>query len=114
METFYLSSLDYKNLEQIRCCRIQKIMKYLLFRHAALVKLDIPVKYNNKNYSEVVLISRHKGYDVKKINEFPFFVFVCVLKYKINENDKKIFPQDLENIGWGELYQSKEEAEKKY
>lgn len=112
MNTFYLSSLEYKNLQQVRCCEIKKIMKYLMFRHAALAKLDIPIIYNNKEYYEVVLISRHKGYDVKRINEFPFFVFICILKNKLNENDNKIFPQDLDNIGWGELYQSKEDAEK--
>ena len=49
---------------------------------------------------------------MKRINEFPFFVFICILKNKLNENDNKIYPQDLDNIGWGELYQSKEDAEK--
>ena len=110
MDNYFLSSLDYINLEQVRNCKIEKIVRYKLFKKAAFVKIDIPIEYNNKNYDHVFLISRHKGYDISKIKTFPFFVYVCILKNSQNNNEHKIGVQDFENIGCGELYESEEAA----
>ena len=110
MNNYYLSSLDYENLEQVRNCKIERIIKYKLFKKAAFVKIDIPIEYDNKSYDHVFLISRHKGFDISKIKSFPFFVYVCIIENGLIIVDHKIVAQDFENIGSGELYESEEAA----
>ena len=107
---YFLSSLNYTNLEQVRNCKIEKIIKYKLFKKAAFVKIDIPIEYNNTFYDHVLLISRHKGYDISKIKVFPFFVYVCILKNGENNFEHKIRIHDFENIGCAELYETENAA----
>lgn len=113
MNKFFLTSFDYQNLEQIRLCNIERIIKYKFLRHAAIGRVDIPIQYNNKLYYDVVLISRFKGDDIKKMKVFPFFVYTCILKRNIFGNEKRIYFDDLINIGTAELYLTLESAKNK-
>jgi hypothetical protein len=61
--------------------------------------------------SEVVLAARHEGDVLSNIRTFPCFVHVARPLIADIRNQKLVLAADLENLAWGKLYRSKDDAE---
>jgi len=83
-----------------------------------LIQIEPPVLYNDKVYGtveldEVIVASRHEGYTVSKINEWPLYVHLIRLRSKLmNPPVNKLSKDDIEKVAWAELYPSLNAARK--
>jgi hypothetical protein len=81
---------------------------------AITAAIDPPIvgqDFNRDDISCVVLAARHEGTDLTSISEFPCFVFVCIPALPDGVLSAPIRADDLQVVGWGELYRSAEDAE---
>lgn len=108
---FYLTSSEGYNLEEIRACYKQKRLMgnhpdgYMLCEIVPPI-LGQPYGLGGQDINEIVIASRHVGYSVFKINEWPCYVHVARLMEEIPDNKFAIIESDIESIGWAEIYES--------
>ena len=111
---FFLASSEGYGLEQPRrCYRLRRILgrsgdDYLL------VKVDPPIvgqRYGlgGRDIDHVVLATRHKGESLFPVSSWPVFVHVARLLREPREGDT-MTRDDLEEIGWAEIYETEEDA----
>ena len=115
MITYYLSSLDSIKFAPVRECMFLKKLRFSTGKECVLVKLSPPVigqDYNMcEDIEEFVLANRYEGESLFPIRNFPCFVFVArPLINNIKERDQ-IVKEELEIVGWAELYRTKIDAE---
>lgn len=117
IETFFLASSEGYNLEEPRKCRIIKRLSYENHNDFALIEVDPPILYRDEIegdllLSEVIIASRHIGFSVFEIHEWPISVYVLRLKksFILDDKNKLLKSSDLENIAWAELYPTEESA----
>ena len=114
---FFLSSLDSEKFKLVRKCRFIKIMKFNTGKQCALAEISPVVAIENcwhvKDISQVILTNRHKGSKIFPLHEFPLFVFICAPLFDNLQNKPFISRDDLEIIGWGDLYKTWRDAEDK-
>ncbi|MDQ1744141.1 MAG: hypothetical protein QOE23_2480, partial [Pseudonocardiales bacterium] len=60
----------------------------------------------------VILSARHEGASLDPVNEFPCFVFITIPRGGNDALESPVRSDDLEIIGWGELYRTREDAER--
>lgn len=113
-ETVYLSSLESARFEPVRECRILAPLTFDTGKLAVRVTLrpSIPGQDFNRveDVETVVLAPRFEGASVAPIDEFPCFVFIAIPREGLEALSSPIRSDDLEIIGWGELYRSPEDA----
>jgi hypothetical protein len=84
-------------------------------KECALVQLSPGVigrEFGAVNDLELFIIApRHEGWGLSPIREFPCFVFICRLLIDNVENKQEIDKNDVEIVGWGELYRTREDAQ---
>ena len=111
---FYLASSEGYGLEgPRRCYRIRRILgrgsdDYLL------VKVDPPIigqRYGlgGRDIDRVILATRHEGESLFSISSWPVFVHVARMLREPREGDS-MTSEDLEEIGWAEIYRTEEDA----
>lgn len=110
----YLSSLESTRFEPVRDCRLVKQLSFGTGKQCALMKINPPVvgqDFNERADIDTVLIAnRHEGETLFPINEFPCFVFICRPLIKGIEGRETVAKDEVEIIGWGELYRSRSDA----
>ncbi len=113
-EIYYLSSLDSARFEPIRQCRFERLLTFDSGKTAVEARLSPAVigqDFNRQGDIEVVILTpRHEGASIDPVNEFPCFVFITIPReHEVLQSP--IRSDDLEIIGWGELYRTRADAE---
>jgi hypothetical protein len=108
-EIYYLSSLESTRFETVRQCRIIDVLNFDTGKSAAVARIEPPVIGQDFNRSAdvdvVILAPRHEGSSIDPVSEFPCFVFIAISKEE-HRLQSPIRSDDLEVIGWGELYRT--------
>jgi hypothetical protein len=116
-ETLYLSSLDSTRFEPVRECRIERLVTFDTGKVAAVARLSpgvIGQDFNRASDIETVIVSpRHEGVSIDPVSEFPCFVFITIPREGFEAAmHSPVRSDDLEIIGWGELYRTRDDAER--
>ena len=113
-ETLYLSSLESPRFAPVRECRIVDVLTFDTGKLAVRAEVEPPVQGQDLGRGEdvqsVVLTPRHEGASIAPVEEFPCFVFITVPRQGLEHVTSPVRADDLEIIGWGELYRSAEDA----
>jgi hypothetical protein len=115
-ETLYLSSLDSTRFEPVRECRIERLLTFDTGKVAAVARLSpgvIGQHFNRASDIDTVILSpRHEGISIDPVSEFPCFVFITIPREGYEALMSPVRSDDLEIIGWGELYRTQDDAER--
>lgn len=116
-ETLYLSSLDSAPFEPVRECRFERMLTFDTGKAAAVVSLRPGVIGQDFNRSSdietVVLAARHAGASIDPVSEYPCFVFIAIAREGFEASlCSPVRADDLDIIGWGELYRTRGAAER--
>ena len=111
--TYYLSSLESARLQPVRSCRVVESLVLDGGKPAVRALIDPPLigqDFERGDIDSVLLTARHEGVTVDPVSEFPCFVFVAI---PIDDRDlvSPVRSDELEIIGWGELYRTQHDAE---
>ncbi len=113
-DTYFLSSLESARLEPVRSCEVVESLVLDTGKRAVLGRIDPPVvgqDFGRDDIDTVFLTARHEGASVDPVSEFPLFVFVAVAKTAGRALVSPVRAEELEIIGWGELYRTAHDAE---
>lgn len=112
--SFYLTSLESDIFAEVRRCHVSDHRTLSNGKAALLVQLDPPVigQYFNegRDLSDFVLVSRVLTQSLDHIRRFPCSVHIALLQDGAPAVPM-IDPQDLSVVAWGDLYQSREDAQ---
>jgi hypothetical protein len=112
-QPLYLSSLDSIRFEPVRECLIVSYLTFDSGKIGAVATIQPAVSggdfSRSDDISSVVLAARFEGVSIDKIVEFPCFVFVAIPS-RVESFSSPIRKDNLQIIGWGELYRSAEDA----
>jgi hypothetical protein len=112
----YLSSLDSARFKPVRECRFERLLTFDTGKVAAVARLSPGVLGQDFNRASdigtVVLSPRHEGVSLDPVSEFPCFVFIASPRDGYQPLVSPVRSDDLEIIGWGELYRTHEDAER--
>ena len=64
-----------------------------------------PFGLGGQNIHEIIIASRHAGYSIFSINEWPVYVHVAKLTSDAVSDKFTISKNDIESIGWAEIYE---------
>lgn len=64
----------------------------------------------NSDIETVILSARHGGASLDPVDEFPCFVFITIPHEGYESLQSPIRSENLEIIGWGELYRTPDDA----
>lgn len=110
----YLSSLESERFELVRECRLVRFLTFNTGKIGALVTLTPGISGQDFGTGEdlfsFVLTTRFEGTSISSIDEFPCFVFIALPRQEWDNSSGEITAQDLQVIGWGELYRTAEDA----
>lgn len=112
---YYLSSLDSTRFEPVRECRILRSLVFDSGKDAVeadIVPGVVGQDFNRgRDIDRVFLVARHEGASVSPVTEFPLFVFISIPRSESDSIASPISSDDLDIIGWGELYRTRQDAE---
>jgi hypothetical protein len=79
---FYLASSEGYGLESTRKCWVIRPLSLMARDDLLLVRVDPPIIHRDPAIGEsvigqVALAARHKGYSLKSVQEWPFYVHVA-------------------------------------
>jgi hypothetical protein len=115
-ELYYLSSLESLRLAPVRECRFERSLTFDTGKPAVQASLVPGVIGQDLNrgpdIDTVVLAARHEGFGIDPVTEVPCFVFVAVARSESDVLESPIRSDDLIIIGWGELYRTRDDAER--
>lgn len=108
---FYLTSSEGYGLEEIRACYKER---RLINGHPdgyMLCEIDPPIAgqsygLGGQDIHRIVIASRHSGYSVFAIKDWPAYVHVARLTRDLSDGKFIIAENDIESIGWAEIYES--------
>lgn len=114
-ETYYLSSLDSARFEPVRTCTVRTRVVLESGKPALVVDLEPHIQGQgldrSGDISTVVLVARFEGSSVSPIDEFPCFVYITTsCTDSSGRLDTMASMQQLQVIGWGELYRTAVDA----
>ena len=114
-QPLYLSSLESYRFEPVRECRLVRMIQFDTGKQCALVTLHPGVPGQEFDVSGdldlFVIATRFEGTTLSPIVEFPCFVFIGLPSENWETSNEVISANEVQVIGWGELYRSAEEAE---
>ena len=108
---FYLISSEGYNLDKVRACyKERRFMNghpdgYLLCEVVPPI-LGQSYGLGGQDIHRVVFASRHAGYSIFTINGWPTYVHVARLTCVVSIDKFIITENDIESIGWAEIYES--------
>jgi hypothetical protein len=115
-EIYYLSSLDSARFEPVRECHLVRALTFDSGKSAVEARLEPGVVGQDfdrgSDIFTVILSARHEGASVDPVTEFPCFVFITIPRPGSGQLETPIRSDDLEIIGWGELYRTRSDAER--
>lgn len=113
-QRWYLSSLESTRFEPVRECTISRFLAFDTGKAAAVANIAPGVIGQDfglgTDISTVVLSARHGGTSIDAIDAFPFFVFIAIPARPEVSLSTPIRQDELQVIGWGELYRSADDA----
>lgn len=115
---FFLDLTEAANLAELRACYARDRLKDNSRDDYMLVNVDPPIfgqKYGmgGKEISHVLLATRHRGYTLFPVTEWPAFVYVTRILDESILATKSFTANQVELISWGVLYRSEAEARSK-
>jgi hypothetical protein len=114
--TLYLSSLESVRFEPVRECHFERSLTFDTGKGAVVARVSPPVlgqDFNRLSDIETVILSaRHEGVSIDPVSEFPCFVFITIPRIGSDVLQSPLRSDDLEVVGWGELYRTREDAER--
>lgn len=115
-EIYYLSSLESARFEPVRECRVERLLTFDSGKVAVEARLSPAVIGQDFNRSldidTVILSCRHEDASIDPVSDFPCFVFITIPHGEGYVLRSPIRSDDLEIIGWGELYKTRQDAER--
>ena len=107
---FYLTSSEGYGLEEVRKCYKER---RLLNDHPdgyMLCEVEPPIVgqpygLGSQDIHRIVIASRHAGYSLFAINEWPAYVHVARLIHNLSDDKLVVAEKDIESIGWAEIYE---------
>jgi hypothetical protein len=108
---FYLTSSEGFNLEEVRACYKKRRLigdhpdGYMLCDIVPTI-IGQPYGLGERDIDELIIASRHREYSIFSISEWPVYVHVARLTSDMSIDKFAIAENDIESIGWGEIYQS--------
>lgn len=115
---FYMVSSEWKPLHEPRECWIKDRFKSYSGNDLYLVQIKPSILYDEKIYgtielNELIIASRHEGYTISEINEWPFYIYLATHSKKEPFDGNELVDEgNLERIAWAELYPSFSTAKK--
>jgi hypothetical protein len=113
-QPLYLSSLESVRFEPVRECRIVELLTFDTGKVAVLATIKPGVAAQDfgtgEDISTVILTTRFEGASIIPIDKFPCFVFIAIPSAGRSMLSSPIRTDDLQIIGWGELYRSADDA----
>ena len=114
-DTYFLSSLESTRFEPVRRCVVQESLIFDSGKPLVRAAIDPPVvgqDFGRPDITTVFLAARHEGVSVDPVSEFPCFVFIALPPVGREHLASPVRSDDLEIIGWGELYRTDQDAER--
>ncbi|UJP40226.1 hypothetical protein [Cellulomonas palmilytica] len=115
-EIYYLSSLDSARFEPVRECRVERRLTFDSGKVAVEARLSPTIVGQDfsraSDIDTVVLSCRHEDAEIDPVRKFPCFVFITIPRRDDYVLQSPIRSDDLDIIGWGELYGTREDAER--
>jgi hypothetical protein len=116
-EIYYLSSLDSVRFGPVRECEVDRLLAFDSGKIAVEARLTPGVSGQDFNRDSdigtVILSARHEAAAIDPVTEFPCFVFIAIVRAGFVRLESPIRSDDLEIIGWCELYRTSEDAERR-
>jgi hypothetical protein len=113
-QSLYLSSLESVRFESVRECELVDLLVFDTGKVAAVAGLKPGVPGQDfgvvEDIERVILSTRHEGVSIDEIDKFPCFVFIAIPGGGREMLSSLIRKDDLQIIGWGELYRSADDA----
>lgn len=110
----YLSSLESVRFESVRECRFVEFLTFDTGKLAAHVTVQPGVQGQDFDLTEditaLILATRFEGDSIDHIEKFPLFVFITIPSKAKRMPSSPLRTDDLQIIGWGELYRSRDDA----
>jgi hypothetical protein len=110
MQEFLLLSTELRDPYEPRSCRVERRIRSELRDDMALVSIGIPLPRHIYGTEEdldwVILATRHQGYTLFPISEWPSYVYICQLKGNQKPVTDTIASDDLVILDWGEIRQA--------
>jgi hypothetical protein len=105
---FYLSSSEGYNLEALRACFKERRFIGSHPDGYMLCEIDPPILGQSyglgaKDINQIVIASRHAGYSIFDIKEWPAYVHVARLSRDIARDQFVLEEEDIKSIGWAEI-----------
>ena len=115
---FYLASTEGYGLDVARACYRSKRLHGVSRDDYLLIRLEPPIPgqqygLGDRAITDVVIATRHVGTSLFPICEWPVAVHVARLLVADSEDLGTVADSDLEEIGWAELYPTRQAAEKR-
>lgn len=111
---YYLSSLESVRFNETRECELQKKIVLLSGKEAAFVSVYpriIGQPFGCLDIEYVLLLNRHEEYGLFPIRQYPCFVHIARYLPGGYCKPNVIDVNQIENIGWGEIYRTKIDAD---
>ena len=112
---YYLSSSEGYGLETPRKAYKVKSLKGSERDDFYLIKVDPPIngqQFGTGDIEEVIVVPRHEGVSLHHITEYPVYVYIARSLIENIDIVDSIKENEIESIGWAELYETVEEARK--
>lgn len=108
---FYLTSSEGYNLEEVRSCYKEKRMLGCHPNGYMVCEIKPPIMgqpygLGGQDINKIIIASRHIEYSIFSINEWPAYVHVARLTNDDLSDKFTIAENDIDSIGWAELYES--------
>ena len=109
---FYLTSTEGYGLEEIRRCWRERRIATPNRDDLLLVRVDppLPSEIGGAWPDRLIVASRHKGYSLFPVREWPGFVHVARLLEPEPALVDPVRANQYELIGWAEIYATEEAA----
>lgn len=108
---FYLTSSEGYGLEEVRACYKERRLMNGHPDGYMLCEVDPPIVgqpygLGGQDMHRDVIASRHSGYSIFAISDWPAYVHVARLIRDVSDDKFVIAENDIESIGWAEIYES--------
>lgn len=115
---FYLASTEGYDLEEPRKCWKIRRLSSPDRDDLLLIRIDPPLigqKYGlgGRDIDNVIVATRHKGYTLFPVAEWPVYVHVARLLVDLPESRSELQATEFESIAWAELYKTEDDARNK-
>lgn len=115
---FYLASSEGYGLEQPRACYIIKKIQFERRTDLYLIAIDPPIigqgyGLGSVDIDSLVIATRHQDEVLTEPKDWPVYVHVARLLVSSSEVGSVIRHDELQHVGWAELYPTEEAAQRK-